>query len=60
MKLETKSLKHLLENLNINQIHSLETWWQDCPPGSGSMPNFSNSPQTGSNQKKENIRQYLR
>ena len=20
------------------------TWWQDCPPGNGSMPSFSNSP----------------
>ena len=21
------------------------TWWQDCPPGSASMPNFCNSPE---------------
>ena len=25
----------------------LITWWQDCPPGSGSMPNFFNSPKQG-------------
>ena len=31
----------------INEQHLYKysiTWWQDCPPGSGSMPNFSNSP----------------
>ena len=23
------------------------TWWQDCPPGSGSVPNYSNSSKQG-------------
>jgi hypothetical protein len=46
-------MKKLLANLDINQIHAFETWWQDCPPGIDSMHNFSNFPQTGSNKKKE-------
>ena len=35
------------------------TCWQDFPPESGSMPNFFEFPQTGSDQKKEKHRPIL-
>ena len=30
------------------------TWWQDCPPGIGSLPNFSNSNKQGRIKKEKN------